>query len=553
MPDSESSYIIYEYLSRGNLATYLKTEAGRICLPYLRRLRILAETLRALNFLHTSGCAGLEIQHRDIKPHNICLAEDWSAKLIDCGLARIERKEEPDEEDGSTTVFSTENTMVGTDGYICRAYWNGHRPYQSACDMYSLGIVMMELIIGGLNRTFKKHPGDFYNLFVGSISGVSVENGAEKLMERCDDIVVWNMDDLELLCKLAVQCLSMNIAERPTAQVLAFEVNKMLLRGEIGDLPGAFSQREISDSSSAPRCAVCNEARISYQECGKRHVLCNHCITQEAIVASNIGSQIVRCPIMECGCTFDIHKDLYAIVPQDVYNKTTAEGRILTCLERIERGQKHVMSQISLVRKGVNRGLLAMACLTASGSSPCPKIVWIIPGSSVKIDGRKPKTWIQGITDVPIKVYFICEHSFTPIALPVTLTVKRKWLRRIAPVLKISIFALRLANLAYGLPCPLLGVQCLENQLAIWTVFVDSMLEKADQKLMDTVETLFTEGADDFDSERVKALTGTAYELLADGVRTGGQLGWQAELKPVLNDHGTQIWVKNEFVDRYAC
>ena len=174
-PGSDNSFLVYELLDRGSLATYLKNEDDRIRLPYLRRMRIMAETLRALNFLHTGGCAGLEIQHRDIKPYNICLAEDWSSKLIDCGLARIERTEELSMNGGTNFISSTFG-LVGTDGYICRAYWNGMRPYQSACDIYSFGIVMVELLTGSLNRQSKEFPGDFYNHYIASISGIAVQN-----------------------------------------------------------------------------------------------------------------------------------------------------------------------------------------------------------------------------------------------------------------------------------------------------------------------------------------------------------------------------------------
>ena len=41
------------------------------------------------------------------------------------------------------------------------------------------------------------------------------------------------------------------------------------------------------------------------------------------------GIVTVKCPIMECRCTFDVRKDLYAIVLQDVYNITAAEGRTI--------------------------------------------------------------------------------------------------------------------------------------------------------------------------------------------------------------------------------
>ena len=228
---------MYELLDRGSLATMLNSEEGRVSLPYLRRLRIMSETLRALNFLHTGGCNGLEIQHRDIKPHNICFTEDWSSKLIDCGLARIERMEDPSSTNVGETLFTDTFGLVGTDGYICRAYWNGMRPYQSACDIYSFGIVMIELITGTLNRHGTAFPGGFYNYFVASITGKAVQNSQAKLMEKCDDLVNWSGVDLPKLCKLALQCLSLDVTERPTAKVLVYEINAMLLRGEIGDLP----------------------------------------------------------------------------------------------------------------------------------------------------------------------------------------------------------------------------------------------------------------------------------------------------------------------------
>ena len=187
-------------------------------------------------------------------------------------------------------------------------------------------------------------------------------------MERCDELVVWDENDLPNLCRLALQCLALNVRNRPTVKTLVYEISRMLLRGEIGDLPEQFITNDAISSMTAP-CSVCNEQRDHVIMCQNNHTLCNQCVTQEAVMASNIGIEIVNCPIMECRCSFDVRKDLYAIVPQDVYNKTTAEGRIIEYLERIEQKQNRVVSEISLVRKGVNRGLQAMASLTTSGSS----------------------------------------------------------------------------------------------------------------------------------------------------------------------------------------
>jgi hypothetical protein len=329
------------------------------------------------------------------------------------------------------------------------------------------------------------------------------------------------------------------------------------LRGEIGELPDELTDGPTAtvSSSSTPSCSVCNEHCEHFIHCKNDHTLCNQCITQEAVIASNIGRDSVKCPIMECRCTFDVRKDLYAIVPQDIYNKTTAEGRIIEYLERIEQTQNRVVSEISLVRKGVNRGLQAMASLTTtSGSSPCPKLVWIIPGSSSikKVSATNPSTWIRGLTEVSVQVYFICEHSFTPVTKPVLLTVKKQWLKHVAPALKVTLFVLKLTTTLAGLPFPIPNVGNISQQVEIATEFVDSLLDSEQCDLINRSETLFTEGVQEFDDERMKHLTGSAYDLLADGVRTGGQWTWQDELKPVLNEHGVTVWVKNNHVSQYT-
>ena len=71
------------------------------------------------------------------------------------------------------------------------------------------------------------------------------------------------------------------------------------------------------------------------------------------------------------------------------------------------------------------------------------------------------------------------------------------------------------------------------------------------RELINQAESLFNDGFQVVDHESMKSLTGRAYELLATGVRTGGQLTWQEELKPVLNENGATLWVKNEYVKQY--
>lgn len=176
-PGSDESFLVYEYLDGGSLADCLKNEDSRAKLPYLQRLRIMIDALCALNFLHSNG-AGVIIQHRDIKPDNICLTRDKNAKLIDCGLARIERAVVDDK---TTTMYG-----AGTKHYMCKVYERGllgH--YQSECDIYSFGVVMVELITGTLNgKNAKLRYNDFYSCFINPHSGTVSNDGVAMLQEN---------------------------------------------------------------------------------------------------------------------------------------------------------------------------------------------------------------------------------------------------------------------------------------------------------------------------------------------------------------------------------
>ena len=87
------------------------------------------ELTRAVHFLHAGGCKvegkGWKVYHRDIKSANICLAEDFTARLIDCGLAKFVPDENSKVLPGSVTASLRSRTggpAFGTPGYMCREY-----------------------------------------------------------------------------------------------------------------------------------------------------------------------------------------------------------------------------------------------------------------------------------------------------------------------------------------------------------------------------------------------------------------------------------------------
>jgi len=96
-------------------------------------LKVVREIATALHYAHSKGFV-----HRDVKPDNILLREDGSSALADFGIARAS--------DSSTHVTRT-GTVIGTPHYMSPEQARG-RTLDGRADLYSLGIVLYELLVG---------------------------------------------------------------------------------------------------------------------------------------------------------------------------------------------------------------------------------------------------------------------------------------------------------------------------------------------------------------------------------------------------------------------
>ncbi|KAG9443369.1 hypothetical protein H6P81_014709 [Aristolochia fimbriata] len=124
--------LVYEYMAGGTLASALR-RVGDPPLPWARRVGIAADVAEALAYLHSA-----RVVHRDVKPGNVLLNEGGEgAKLSDLGVSRV-----------VPTGLSHASTEVkGTLGYLDpECFPAGH--VSEASDVYSFGIVMLELVTG---------------------------------------------------------------------------------------------------------------------------------------------------------------------------------------------------------------------------------------------------------------------------------------------------------------------------------------------------------------------------------------------------------------------
>lgn len=126
--ESESSlYLVFEYVDGQTLETRLDID-GRV--PFSEAKRIFDYVCRGLHYAHSQ-----DIIHCDLKPGNIMIREDGTAKVMDFGVAKKAM-------DGNTGA----RTVAGTPAYMAPEQQKGFMRKQS--DVYSLALCLYEALVG---------------------------------------------------------------------------------------------------------------------------------------------------------------------------------------------------------------------------------------------------------------------------------------------------------------------------------------------------------------------------------------------------------------------
>ncbi|KAK4788029.1 hypothetical protein SAY86_019348 [Trapa natans] len=156
--------LVYEYMSHGSLDRVLFSNVGPV-LEWQERFDIALGTARGLAYLH-GGCQH-KIIHCDIKPENILLHDNFQAKISDFGLSKLLNPEQ-------SGLFTT---MRGTRGYLAPE-WLTNSAISEKTDVYSYGMVLLEIVSGRKNCLFRTHS---HSLEGGDSSGTSLSSGSELL------------------------------------------------------------------------------------------------------------------------------------------------------------------------------------------------------------------------------------------------------------------------------------------------------------------------------------------------------------------------------------
>ena len=126
-------FMVMEFIAGGSLKQRLdELKSSGQFMPLDEIARILNQMAAALDYAHTR-----KMLHRDLKPSNILLDASGNVYLTDFGIAHMM---------GGTRLTNT-GSLLGTPAYMSPEQGRGE-PLTIASDLYSLGIILFEMITG---------------------------------------------------------------------------------------------------------------------------------------------------------------------------------------------------------------------------------------------------------------------------------------------------------------------------------------------------------------------------------------------------------------------
>lgn len=203
---NEHKLLVYDYVKNGSLEKFLFSDSYKT-LGLDQRYNIALGTAKGLSYLHEECLEW--VLHCDVKPQNILLDDDLEPKVADFGMSKLFKD-----------VYDVSFSRVrGTRGYLAPE-WMMNLNIDSKADVYSYGIVVLELVSGKCTSSFLSNSADHdHNEFNHLIQWVTEKIRQEEGLKEIIDPRLIN-DELDKtkvdrLVKVALLCVQEDRNLRP--------------------------------------------------------------------------------------------------------------------------------------------------------------------------------------------------------------------------------------------------------------------------------------------------------------------------------------------------
>jgi serine/threonine protein kinase len=468
-------------------------------------VQVAIDVMTALQFLHKGNEEITACFHRDVKSANIVLKRDFTAQLIDCGLAQFVN-------DDLKTTF-----VKGTKGYICPQYVQTGK-YLPACDIYSFGVVMLELWTGRIQNQ-KDESGAQFNFGEEYIhEDRDVLQDVDLAMDLGSQLPSFSTS----FADLALQCVNERSKHRPSGDDVLKSFKSILDKC----LPSVSRlQRGISISGDLVSTSLGGD------------FICTTCRTFNSIPHRSV------CVL--CLCREDIRKGFSEMVCVAVSQSSGGPAmeelsdRIVHDLgKKLDPKLTDLSHQIGGVITRIDAALPVLAHLDMRLNNQVPRTFLLVP-ADIKSGWQHPRSWLRSNVQTKYYLFFVCPASQQVVSPPIKLKVAKDWFRKAAPVLASGLFLLQVGlkaglNVSLdldGTASELFHVSS-DHMRQVLDELCAILKESGDDGL---VERLRSGGGNDrrpsLSDQDVRELSGDAYELVIE--KACEQNGWRSQMEPV--------------------
>ncbi|CAM0878113.1 unnamed protein product [Alopecurus aequalis] len=208
--EMDTPVLVYEFVSRGSLDDILH-RGSKVPLNLDVRLRMVAESAQGLAYLHSH--AHCKILHGDVRPASILLDDNFIPKITNFGLSWL------------ITLDKQHNARFKGDMTYTDPVYLQTGLLNEKSDVYSFGIVILEVI--SRKKSTRSKATDLFgeeipvttgdNMLVNSF--LEVYKKGKKTTELFDKelaVTTRNLEILDYMAKISVECLTLDLDQRPT-------------------------------------------------------------------------------------------------------------------------------------------------------------------------------------------------------------------------------------------------------------------------------------------------------------------------------------------------